>query len=47
MSGGQLQRLILSRTFFKNPKVVFFDEATSALDNYTELKIISNLETFL
>ena len=36
LSGGQLQRISISRIYLKNPKIIIFDEATSALDDETE-----------
>ena len=32
MSGGQTQRLILSRVFYKNSEIIIMDEPTSAMD---------------
>ena len=32
LSGGQIQRILLARTIYKNPKILFLDEATSHLD---------------
>lgn len=36
LSGGQIQRLALSRVFLKDPPIVILDEATSALDAKSE-----------
>ena len=44
ISGGQLQRLILSRAIYKNPKILFIDEATSALDPLIEEQILFNIK---
>lgn len=43
LSGGQLQRLVLARTFFANAEVLFLDEATNALDQKTEFLILNTL----
>ncbi|MFB9324413.1 ABC transporter ATP-binding protein [Paenibacillus aurantiacus] len=41
LSGGQWQKLALSRVFMKEkPELVIFDEPTSALDPLAELKVI-------
>lgn len=47
MSGGQKQRLMISRAVYKNPDYVFFDEATSSLDANNEKTIMENLNRFL
>ena len=41
VSGGQLQRLALSRAFYRNAPILILDEATSALDSENE-EIIQN-----
>ena len=46
LSGGEKQRLMFSRIFFHNPKLIIVDEGTSALDVSNEIKIIENLKHF-
>ncbi len=43
LSGGQAQRVALSRAFLKDPGILILDEATSALDSETENLIKESL----
>lgn len=43
MSGGERQRLAVSRVLIKGAPINFFDEATSALDTETERALLSNI----
>jgi ATP-binding cassette subfamily C protein len=43
LSGGQLQRIALSRAIYKNSDLLILDEATSALDKESEKEIIDLL----
>lgn len=43
ISGGEKQRLAISRVLLKGSRIVFFDEATSALDTETERALLGNL----
>ncbi len=54
LSGGQGQRIALSRAFLKDPGILILDEATSALDSETENlikeslnRLMSNRTTFM
>ena len=47
ISQGQRQRILIARTIYKDPEVIFFDEATNALDANNEKEIMANLEPFL
>ena len=39
LSGGQAQRIAITRVFLKNPSVLVLDEATSALDTFAEAAV--------
>ena len=43
ISGGEKQRLAISRLLLKDPPLLFFDEATSALDTHTEQVLLNNI----
>ncbi|ORY12587.1 iron-sulfur clusters transporter atm1, mitochondrial precursor [Clohesyomyces aquaticus] len=47
ISGGEKQRLAISRVILKDPPLLFFDEATSALDTYTEQALLSHINSIL
>jgi ATP-binding cassette, subfamily B (MDR/TAP), member 7 len=47
ISGGEKQRLAISRLILKDSPLVFFDEATSALDTYTEQTLLQNINSIL
>ena len=44
VSGGQLQRVVLSRIMLMNPKLVLFDEPTSALDAVNQKLVLDLLQ---
>ena len=46
LSGGQWQRLSLSRMFYKNAPFVVLDEPTSAVDAIAEHELFANIKTF-
>ncbi|KAL1839213.1 hypothetical protein VTJ49DRAFT_1731 [Mycothermus thermophilus] len=47
ISGGEKQRLAVSRLVLKDPPLLFFDEATSALDTHTEQALMANINEVL
>lgn len=47
ISGGEKQRLAVSRLLLKDPPLLFFDEATSALDTHTEQALMGNINGIL
>lgn len=46
ISGGQIQRVSISRSFLKDASIFLFDDCFSSLDSDTEEKIISNLNKY-
>ncbi len=44
LSGGQMQRLLLARSFYKAPSIYLLDEATSALDARSERHVMQSLK---
>lgn len=47
ISGGEKQRMAVSRLILKDPPLLFFDEATSALDTYTETTLLQEINGIL
>lgn len=45
LSGGEKQKLSISRVFCANPEIMIFDEPTSALDPIAEHEVISGLQS--
>ena len=47
LSGGEWQKLALSRVFYKDAQLVVLDEPSSALDAFAELNLYSTIKTAL
>ena len=47
LSGGQIQRICIARSLYRNPSLLIFDEATSALDTQSESNILDNMQEIL
>ncbi|MGL4571920.1 MAG: ABC transporter ATP-binding protein [Clostridium sp.] len=44
LSGGQLQRVFLARTFVQDPKIILLDEPTNHLDFKHQIELLDNLK---
>ena len=44
ISGGELQRVLLSRIFLQNADLILLDEPTSALDLHQQISVLSKIE---
>lgn len=40
ISGGEMQKIMIARVLYRNPKIVIFDEATSFMDEVSEKRIL-------
>ncbi|XCY67625.1 ATP-binding cassette domain-containing protein [Streptococcus iniae] len=47
MSGGQWQRIALSRAYFRDREIIILDEPTSAIDPIEETQLYHQFFSFL
>jgi ABC-type dipeptide/oligopeptide/nickel transport system ATPase subunit len=47
ISGGQLQRLAISRALYESKSILLLDETLSSLDSVNKLKILTTLENLV
>ncbi len=40
ISGGEMQKIMIARALYRNPKIMIFDEATSFMDEFSENRIL-------
>jgi ATP-binding cassette subfamily B protein len=45
LSGGQWQKMVLARIFYKNAKLVVLDEPSSSLDAFAEMNLYDKIKT--